>query len=262
MEKIKIIENQIYRNDIDNFGLLDIYLPEAKYCQALLIYFHGGGLEEGDKSDERGIYQELAAKGIAVVSANYRTQPVARFPQYIEDAAKAVAWSLSNVKKHITFDKVFIGGISAGSYISMMLHFQPRFLKECGVGKELIKGFIFDAGQPTTHYNVLKQRGEDPQSVQIDEAAPLYYLKGECDVDKDCRFLILVADNDIAGRKEQNELLIRTMETHGYEKRQITYEVIEGYEHVGYVNIMDNDKKYPYADKIYKFICDLNCTSK
>ncbi len=252
---VKIVENQCYRSGNQKDSVLDIYLPEQESCKALLIYFHGGGLEEGDKADEKGIYMELASKGIAVVSANYRMYPNAQYPQYIEDAAEAVAWSMTNVKNYIAFEKVFIGGISAGAYISMMLYFQPKFLAECKVERDRIKGFIFDAGQPTVHYNVLRERGEDTNSVQIDEAAPLFYLKGECAHNKDVTFLIMVSDHDIVGRKEQNELLIRTMETHGYDINQITYEVIEGYEHVGYVNVVDENNQYPYAEKIYRFLC-------
>lgn len=251
---MRVIENIVYNEDIGSVGVLDLYLPEGEKCDALIIYIHGGGLETGDKSDEKGVYTEWASRGLAVVSANYRMYPTAKFPDYVEDAAKAVAWSLNHVKEYITYNQVFIGGISAGSYISMMLHFQPEFLAKCGVDEKQIRGYIFDAGQPTVHYKVLQERGMDPQAVRIDEAAPLYYVEGEQPERKNQNYFFIVAEHDLGGRREQNELLMRTMEIHHYNKDSIDYEIIPGYGHAEYVNVQDSDGKYPYAEKLYAFI--------
>ncbi len=251
---VRIVENLIYQDGAGEAGRLDLYLPQGRDCKALFVYFHGGGLESGDKADDKGVCCELAEGGIAVASANYRMYPHAVFPQYIEDAAKAVAWCLGHMAEYTAYDKVFVGGVSAGAYLSMMLHFCPRFLAECGVEEKEIAGYIFDAGQPTVHFNVLRERGQDPMAVRIDEAAPLFYLEGEQPVVKDQRFLVVVADNDIPGRREQNELLIRTMETHQYDRKQITYRVMEGYTHAGYVGITDESGSFPYAQMIKAFM--------
>lgn len=254
MGKVRTIENLVYRENVGKAGMLDLYLPETEKCKTLLIFFHGGGLENGDKTDDSIICNELAACGIAIVSANYRMYPDVIYPQYIEDAAKAVAWSLKHIKEYIIFDQIFIGGISAGAYLSMMLHFQPGFLAGYDVSENQISGYIFDAGQPTVHYNILKERGQDPRSVRVDEAAPIYYLEGKRTVERKQRFLILISDQDIVGRREQNELLIRTMETHGYEKSQINYQVIKGYHHAGYENVKDAEGGYPYVRLLCEFI--------
>lgn len=66
MDFVKVVKNIIYQDKINNAGKLDLYLPENKKCIALLIFFHGGGLEEGDKEDNREIYEVLASGGIAV----------------------------------------------------------------------------------------------------------------------------------------------------------------------------------------------------
>ena len=254
MNFVKVMKDLVYQENIGNAGKLDVYLPEGEKCDALLIFFHGGGLEEGDKADNKGIYEELASKGIAVASANYRMYPAAKYPQYIEDAAKAVAWGLTHISEWIHYERVLIGGISAGAYLSMMLHFQPLFLKENNIEEERIDGYIFDAGQPTVHFNVLKERGKDPSSVRVDEAAPIYYLEGEHVRAKKQYFLIMVSDNDIPGRREQNELLIQTMKTHRYEGTQIDYYVMKGYTHAGYVDVKDASGSYPYAEMLYEFI--------
>lgn len=252
--RVRVMENLIYQQEAGMAGMLDLYLPEGEACSALLIFFHGGGLEGGDKADNRGVYQELAEAGVAVASANYHMYPEAKYPAFVEDAARCVAWSLGHVKEYISFERVFVGGISAGSYLSMMLHFQPRFLEECGVKEETIAGYIFDAGQPTVHYNVLRERGMDTRAVRVDEAAPIYYLDWEKPVNKDQRYLFLISDNDIVGRKEQNELLMRTMEAYHYDKSQIEYRILCGYRHTEYTGVTDEEGKYPYAALLQSFI--------
>ena len=123
MSDVKIIENIIYKEETREAGKLDIYLPENSKGAPMLLYFHGGGLESGDKADDRGMYLELATQDIIVVSANYGMYPEVGFPAYLEDAAAAVSYSLKCVKEYADYGQVWIGGISAGGYISMMLHF-------------------------------------------------------------------------------------------------------------------------------------------
>lgn len=256
MGAVNRMRDLIYQENTGEAGKLDLYLPEGETCIALLFFFHGGGLEEGRKEDMKEICEELASRGIAVASANYRMYPGAKYPQYIEDAAKAVAWGLTHIGEWIDYERVVIGGISAGAYLSMMLHFQPRFLKENNIEEGRIDGYIFDAGQPTVHYNILREREKDPNSVRVDEAAPIFYLEEQNVRTKKQFFLILVSDNDIPGRREQNELLIQTMKTHRYEENQIHYHIMKGYTHTEYVNVKDADGCYPYAEMLYEFVKD------
>ncbi len=254
MSEIRIIEDIVYQENMGAAGLLDLYLPEGNASGTLLIYFHGGGLEGGDKKDDSGVYKELAASGTAVVSANYRMYPLAKYPEYIEDAARSVAWSLAHVKEYASYEHVYIGGISAGAYLSMMLHFQPKFLAECGVDEREIAGYIFDEGQPTVHFNVLRERGMNPKAVRVDEAAPIYYLTDEQDVNDSRRFLVLVAEHDIEGRREQNELLISTMRAFGYAKERISYHILKGCEHAQYLYQTDEAGRHPYVGMLCDFM--------
>ena len=248
-----VVENLFYANDNSNDRSLDIYYGDKERNGILLFYFHGGGIETGDKKDQKGLYNELVTMGYTIVSANYRMLPKAVFPEFVEDAAMAIAYGLKKVKEYTTYEKVVVGGISAGAYLSMMLHFNKEYLKANGVDEGIIDAYLFDAGQPTTHFNILKANGIDPGCVRIDEAAPLYYLCGEGKKD-DRAFLVICSSNDIPGRKEQNELMIATMTTHGYNKDKICYQVVEGYGHAGYVDVVDENGKYPYAKRIDAFM--------
>ena len=68
---------------------LDIYYPVNTHRPfKTVIWFHGGGLEGGQKE----LPANLKNKGFAVVGVNYRLFPRAKNPDYTNDAAAAVAW--------------------------------------------------------------------------------------------------------------------------------------------------------------------------
>jgi len=230
---------------------LDLYLPDCEGKAPLFIFFHGGGIENGDKADP-GSFAELAESGIAVASANYRLYPEAKFPEFIEDAAAAVAWCMK--KSGEEFSGVYVGGSSAGSNLSMMLAFDEHYLMQYGISPNEIDGYFFDAGQPTTHYNVLRERGLDTRLVRVDEAAPIYFLKDAKDVEKFPKYLFIVTDNDMPVRLEQNVMMIKTMEHFGYPKEKIQFLMIPGYEHTGYMGVKNADGTSFYAKLIRSFI--------
>ena len=189
---------------------LDLWLPE-KESFPVFVFFHGGGLEAGDKADEAFI-PELVQAGVAVASANYRMYPGARFPDFLEDAAAAVAWVFRNAGQYGRVEKIFVGGSSAGGYITQMLCFDSRYLAKYGITTDEIAGYVMDAGQPTTHYNVLRERGLDTRRVIVDEAAPLYFVEEH---GRYAPMLVIVADNDMENRYEQTMLLLSTLKHFG-----------------------------------------------
>ena len=117
---------------------------------------------------------ELVKKGVAVVSANYRMYSEAKYPEFINDSAAAIAWTMKNIKEYGEPLSFFIGGSSAGGYLSEMLCFDKKYLAQYGIDSDLINGYIHDAGQPIVHFNVLRARGIDSRRVIIDEAAPIF----------------------------------------------------------------------------------------
>ena len=91
----------------------DLYLPEDTSSAPLLVFFHGGGIEGGDKTENAASFELLAGHGIAVASADYRLYPNTRFPEFIRDAAQAVAWACSGCGGNFSSDSIFVGGASA-----------------------------------------------------------------------------------------------------------------------------------------------------
>ena len=228
---------------------LDIYLPERESFPVFL-YFHGGGLESGDKNNGYAPFiSYMTDHGIAVVSANYRMYPDAKYPDFIEDAAVAVKWVFDNMSAYGNVTDVYVGGSSAGGYLSQMLCFDKRWLGVHGISPMDIKGFVHDAGQPTCHFNVLRERGMDTRRVVVDEAAPLYHIGAD---EKYPPMLFIVSDNDIPCRLEQTDLVLAAL---GYFDHIENIDCIRMHSsHCAYVRKVDADGESIFGKIVTEYI--------
>ena len=60
----------------------------------VVLYFHGGGWRHGDTWQHRFVGRALAAHGYVAAVSTYRLYPQVRFPKFMHDAARAVAWPI------------------------------------------------------------------------------------------------------------------------------------------------------------------------
>lgn len=253
---MRIFRDIVYNGEAPLMDRLDIYVPDGKPCGAYL-YLHGGGITHGDKCTERTVpmFEALAKRGIAVFSANYRFLPITDhdsaprrapidcaendvpFPVFIEDCAKAFRYMMTEGKQLVGFDRAFIGGSSAGGYISMMLCFDPHYLRAVGYDSfRDVAGYVFDAGQPTTHFHLLELRDESALRVLIDETAPFFYLtKSFRDQETLPRLKFVTAEQDMPGRVEQNALFAATLRNFDYPAEKIESRLMAGYGHCKYL---------------------------
>ena len=112
-----------------------------------------------------------------------------------------------------------------------------------------IDGFIHDAGQPTSHFNVLKELGKDSKRVIVDETAQMYFV-GMSDIYTPMLFII--AEDDLFGRYEQTMLMVKTLEHFGH-KENIYLKVMKT-KHCEYVCQKDNSGNSIFANIILSFI--------
>jgi len=141
-----------------------------------------------------------------------------------------VAWTAKHIRNYCSSGKLFIGGHSAGAHLTMLLCFDHHYLRACGVDPVGdIAGYIFASGQPTTHFNVLKEMGIDSRAVVADERSPLYHVR-----EKGAQLLVLCTDHDIKNRKEQTDLFVSTLKDFQYES-PVEYLLLEGYGHSNYL---------------------------
>lgn len=247
---MKKTENVIYGN-LDSSQRLDVYLPEES-VSSVFVYFHGGGLVEGDKNFADPFAPYLTSRGIAVVSPNYRMYPNAQYPDFICDAAQVVAWANKYMKQELNCNRLYVGGSSAGGYLSMMLCFDKQYLASVGIDNSEISGYLHDAGQPTAHFNVLKYAKVDPRRIIVDETAPLYYVGLEKEYPP-MRFV--VSDNDMENRYEQTMLMLSTLSHFGYQNYD--HIVMHG-EHCEYCVNFDENGESVFGKMVYDFISKHN----
>ncbi len=227
---------------------LDLYLPDGDF-ETVFVYFHGGGLKGGSKDCPRPLVEELLAGGVALASAEYRMYPEARWPDFIHDAAAAVKWVCEHIGEYGPCKNIFVGGSSAGAYLSMMLCFDPAYYAAAGVDAARITGYIHDAGQPTAHFNVLEARGVDPRRLIVDETAPLYFVGTQPTYPP---MLFIVSDDDMENRYEQTVLMLSTMKHFGHEK-SCALQVMHG-QHCAYCYSVDEAGRSRFAPVICGYI--------
>lgn len=163
--------SDVYQNER---CLLDVYYPLDIKDFPTVVYFHGGGLEGGEKY----IPEALKNQGVAVIAPNYRLSPKAQNPSYLHDAANAVAWAKNNIQKYGgDSNRIYISGHSAGGYLTLMLALDKNYLNSVSVDADSLAGYVPLTGQTNTHYTIRKERGMDVRLPIIDEYAPIFHSR-------------------------------------------------------------------------------------
>ncbi|MBY0427677.1 MAG: alpha/beta hydrolase [Alphaproteobacteria bacterium] len=109
----------------------DIYIPhnpdQKKF--GVVVFFYGGRWTYGKKEDYHFIGNRLAEENFITVIPDYQKFPIAHFPSFVEDGAKAVSWVYDNINKYHG-DKTHINvmGHSAGGHIGALLCADERYL--------------------------------------------------------------------------------------------------------------------------------------
>ena len=204
---------------------LSIYYPENKEHFATIVWFHGGGLRNGNGT----VPEKLKGKGFAVVAVNYRLHPKVSCPAYIEDAAASVAWVFRNIEDYGGDPGlIFVSGHSAGGYLTSMVGMDKKWLAKYGIDANDIAGLIPFSGHTITHFTIREEKGIPETQPIIDEYAPLYHVRA------DAPPLILITGDremEILGRYEENAYMMRMMKVAGH-KETVLYE-LDGFNHGG-----------------------------
>lgn len=201
---------------------LDVYYPE-KDGFATLIWFHGGGLEGGNKE----LLEGFRRQGFAVVSVNYRLFPRCKCPDYIDDAAMAVAWTFEHIADYGGDpDKIFVSGHSAGGYLALMVALAKEYTSRYGLDADRIAKTYPVSGQTVTHYTIRKERGLPDGIPVIDDYAPITHAgRGGSPM------VLICGDRDLEmlARYEENAHLQALLKHFGHDS--VLYEM-QGFDHV------------------------------
>ncbi len=170
---------------------LDLYTHPDLKDAPVLLFFHGGGWRQGDKSAALNKPLGFVPEGYVVVSANYRFRPAATMDELMADCAAAVKWITEHIETY-GGDKtrIVLMGHSAGAHLAALLAADSRYLKAAEVDPAIIRAAIpLDMGfydvttaAETAVNDARKQMvetvfGTDPEGWA--KVSPLTYVKPE-----------------------------------------------------------------------------------
>lgn len=172
---------------------LDVYRPrDSGQRSPVVVFLYGGRWQSGAKEEYRLVGDALTRRGIVVVIPDYRMYPDARFPAWVEDGARAVRWSVDNIRKfNGDSSRIFIIGHSAGAHTAALLALDERYLRAAGVAAQSVRGVVSMAGPVDTTWtdaDVQALMGPPagwpatyPASHIDGTEMPLLFLHGESD---------------------------------------------------------------------------------
>lgn len=103
---------------------LDIYRADTPKAGApLLVFVHGGSWESGNKDLYKFLAEGFTSRGYDMVVPNYRLYPEVKYPGFVEDTAKALAFTAAQFPDR----RLVVMGHSAGAYNILMSILEPSF---------------------------------------------------------------------------------------------------------------------------------------
>ena len=133
--------------DVDsNYLSLDIYTNSTLINKPVIMYVHGGGLKNGDKTNAAAYLAKsnyFVSNDFVYVSINYRLSPAVVSPSHIEDVASAIMFIYENISNYGgNPNHIFIMGHSAGAYLVSLLATNESYIEQVGGSLSMIKGVI------------------------------------------------------------------------------------------------------------------------
>ena len=123
--------------------LLDVYAPAEGKEHPVVVWIHGGGRRNGEKTDVQKKPQALVDKGFVFVSINYRFVPQVTMKQIAGDVAKAIRWVHDHAQDYGGDpDSILVMGHSGGAHLAALVSTDERYLKAEGLSPSLVKACV------------------------------------------------------------------------------------------------------------------------
>jgi acetyl esterase/lipase len=174
-------EHELVVNELDVAGF-ESPLPARLYRAAvdgkrdiLIVFFHGGGFDDGNLDEADGFLRRLAdASGYPVVlSSTYTLAPVKPFPAAAEDAHAVVNWARKNkAKLGWTGKRLLVAGIEAGGNLAAVAAMMSRDRGGPALAGQILIMPMLDPGLSTCS---MREMPTCPDKARVfDECAAAY----------------------------------------------------------------------------------------
>ena len=160
---------------------LDVYQPAVTNKGIVVVFFYGGGWRIGERDEYRFVAQTLTRYGATVVIPDYRIYPGGVFPDFMHDAAAAVAWTQRNISQYGGDPKkIYLVGHSAGAHIATLLALDTRYLTGQGLRTDVLAGVVGLATPADFATNLeAKYRPAFVNQTELERAQPIRYARGD-----------------------------------------------------------------------------------
>ena len=199
---------------------LDVYKPRHAAKAPVVVFFYGGSWQGGSRDLYPFVGASLAAHGILTVVPDYSIFPPARFPTFVEDAARAVRFARKSAAQWGGDpSRLVLMGHSAGAYIAAMLSFDPQWLGQVGLNAQTdLAGFIGLAGP----YDFLPIQSRTLRTIfsgaNRTETQPISFVTG-----KEAPALLITARRDRLVSPGNSRRMAAQIHAHGGVAEERTY---------------------------------------
>ncbi|MGQ2906900.1 MAG: alpha/beta hydrolase [Aliihoeflea sp.] len=201
----------------------DVYRPVGASADApVVVFLYGGAWSSGDRSMYRFVGNALAEQGFVAAIPDYRLYPEVRFPDFVEDAARAV----TAIRRDVAGGRpVVVVGHSAGAQIGALIALDDRYLS--GAACSTVSGFVGIAGP----YDFLPLTSERyrrifPEATR-DQSQPINFA-----ADRAPATLLLHGSSDRTVAAKDSRDLARALQAAGNRAE------LRIYDGVGHINIV------------------------
>lgn len=159
----------------------------------VVIFVHGGSWESGDKRGYAWVGEALAQLGFVAVLPNYRLMPGTRFPDFVDDVARAVTHARARAAEWGgDTARVVLMGHSAGAHIAALVAYDARYLAKQGTTPAMFSGFVGLSGPYDFIFDtkLLRRTFAGPPEREFD-ALPVHFV-----TPRSLRTLLVMGEDD------------------------------------------------------------------
>ena len=120
--EVSIRKDIVYKKVNGRELKLDVGQPAGPGPFPAIVFFHGGGWQQGNKSHMHKWIRRAASSGYVGVSVQYSFAPEFKWPSQVLDARDAIRWLRDHAGIYnVDPDRIGVMGESAGGYLALMV---------------------------------------------------------------------------------------------------------------------------------------------